>query len=158
MQAEANDVNAAVEYVLSLPGSSIDARRVAVMGPSFGGVVTTLAASRSSRFAAVSVQAPGALNWERSESLRAALIQAAGKIKVPLQCVVAENDATTASAREICAAAASSGARTLLKIYPPFTGGNERPGNPPGHALFGRLGISLWDKDLLAFLSDALPR
>ena len=117
---------------------------------------TTLAASRSARFAAAAVQAPGALNWERSESLRAALLQAAAKIKVPLQCVVAENDATTASAREICAAAAASGARATLKIYPPFTGGNERPGNPPGHAVFGPRGVSVWDKDLLAFLSNAM--
>jgi dienelactone hydrolase len=128
------------------------------MGWSFGGIVTTLAASRSSRFAAVVVQAPGALNWERSEKLREALLRAAGTIRVPLQCVVAQNDATTASAREICSTAASGGARAVLKIYPPFTSGTERPGTPPGHALFGRAGVSVWEKDLLVFLAGALRR
>jgi dienelactone hydrolase len=82
-QAEAGDINAALEYVMSLPGSSIDPKRVAIMGWSFGGIVTTLAASRSEHYAAVVVQAPGALNWNRSDVFRKALTDAAAKIRVP---------------------------------------------------------------------------
>ena len=100
------------------------------------------------------MQAPGALNWNRSAELRAALIEAAAKIRVPVLCAVAENDATTESARSICAAAQAAGARTTLKVYPPFTGGKERPGNPPGHALFGPLGLAVWQKDALDFLAS----
>ena len=152
-RAEAGDINAAAEFVLARPGSKIDPRRVVIMGWSFGGIVTTLAAGASPRYAGVIVQAPGALNWTRSAEMRAALTDAASKIRVPLLCAVAENDLTTESARAICAAANAAGASTALKVYPPFTGGNERPGNPPGHALFGPRGVGVWQKDALDFLA-----
>jgi len=157
-QAEANDVNAAVEYLLARPESAIDKKRIAVVGYSFGGIVTTLAASRSTQYAAVVLQAPGALNWNRSDEMRKTLLEAAAKIRLPTFCAVAENDATTESARELCAAANRNGARTALKIYRPFTSGQGRPGNPPGHNLFNRFGMNIWAKDLLAFLEDELRK
>jgi dienelactone hydrolase len=153
-QDEAGDINAAVEYVLKEFRAAIDTRRIVIMGWSFGGIVTTLAASRSDRFAGVIVQAPGALNWDRSEPVRAALTEAAGRLRVPLSCSVAENDLTTESARGICAAASAGGAKTVLKIYPAFNSGRERPGNPPGHALFGPFGVDFWREDVLAFLAE----
>jgi dienelactone hydrolase len=155
-EQEAGDINAALEYVLQQPGSSIDRRRIAIVGYSFGGIVTTIAAGRSDRYAAVVVQAPGSLNWTGSEALRKAMVDAAGHIRVPAWCGAAENDATTESAREVCARVAATGAKTSLKIYPPFTGGGERPGNPPGHALFGPRGVDVWKQDVLAFLASAL--
>lgn len=155
---EAGDINAAVEYVLAQPRSSIDAGRVIIMGYSFGGIVTTLAAGRSARYAAVVLQAPGALNWNRSEPLRSALLDTASRIRVPAWCGVADNDATTESARQLCARIAATGAKTTLKVYPPFTGGGERPGNPPGHALFGPRGVAVWKEDLLTFLADVRRR
>jgi dienelactone hydrolase len=97
MRAEAGDVNAATEFILTHAPSSIDARRIAIMGTSFGGIVTTLAAADSTRYAAAIVQAPGALNWRASEALRQALTAAAVRILIPLSCAVAENDATTES-------------------------------------------------------------
>ncbi len=156
--ADAGDVNAALEYVLASPVSaSLDKRRIAIMGYSFGGIVTTLAASRSDRYVAVILQAPGALNWDRSDPMRKELLASAARIRVPASCSVAENDATTESARQLCAAAQAAGARTTLRIYPPFTGGGERPGNPPGHALFGVRGVDVWKDDVLRFLSETLP-
>lgn len=155
LNAEAGDVNAAVEHVLGMAGSSLDAKRVFIMGWSFGGIVTTLAASQSGRFAAMIVQAPGALNWNRSEELRKAMGAAAAKIRVPTQCAVAQNDLTTESARAVCAAIAANGTRADLKVYPPFEGGRPLPGNPPGHALFGPFGVADWRQDVLTFLADA---
>jgi dienelactone hydrolase len=152
-RAEAGDVNAAVEFTVTSREGSIDPKRIAVMGWSFGGIVTTLAAGRSDRYSAVVVQAPGALNWHRSEHLRSALLDAAGTIRAPTLCAVAENDATTESARAICAAVSARGIPVTLKVYPRFEGGRERPGNPPGHALFGPFGVDVWRADLLAFLS-----
>jgi dienelactone hydrolase len=152
-RSEAGDINAAVEHVLARHEAPIDAARVVIMGYSFGGIVTTLAAGRSDRYAALVVQAPGALNWNRSEGLRDALLDAASRIRVPAWCGVAENDATTESARQVCARIAKAGATTVLKVYPPFTGGGERPGNPPGHALFGPRGVAVWKDDLLTFLA-----
>jgi dienelactone hydrolase len=83
LRAEAGDIDAAVDYVLHRPESSIDGTRVAIMGWSFGGIVTTLAAGGGDRYAASIVQAPGALNWDRSEALRTAMTGAAAKIRVP---------------------------------------------------------------------------
>jgi pimeloyl-ACP methyl ester carboxylesterase len=153
-RAEAGDINTAVEFVLSRTGSTLDPKRVVIMGWSFGGIVTTLAAGASPRYAAVMVQAPGALNWDRSAEMRSALTEAASKVRVPVSCAVAENDATTESARAICAAANAAGAATTPKVYPSFTSGKERPGNSPGHALFGAVGASVWQKDALDFLAS----
>lgn len=155
MDAEAGDAVAAVDDVLRDPDLHIDAKRVAIMGVSFGGIVTTLAAARGPRFAAVVVQAPGALNWDRSSDLRAALTKAAARIEVPIQCVVAENDRTTESARAICKHA--HGKPAELKVYPPFTPTTLRANSAPGHALFSFQGVKIWGPDLLDFLARHLP-
>jgi dienelactone hydrolase len=157
-QAEATDINAAIEYVIALPGSPIDPKRIAMVGWSFGGIVTTLASSQSARVVSIVVQAPGALNWDRSVELRQALTAAAAKIQRPIYCAVAENDATTESARAICAAATRNGAKATLTVYPSFDRGKQRPGNPPGHALFGPSGVDIWQKDLLTFLAETTLR
>jgi dienelactone hydrolase len=124
-----------------------------MMGYSFGGIVTTLAAAGNASLRAVVNQAPGGLNWNRSPELRAALTAAASNIHVPMICMAAENDMTTENARAICEAAQTSGASVEVKIYPPFT----HPSNPnpraPGHALFAPIGVDVWKQDLLAFLA-----
>ena len=70
-----------------------------------------------------------------------------------MACMAAENDATTESARVICATASAAGAPVEVKIYPPFT----HPTNPnpraPGHALFAPIGADIWKQDLLDFLA-----
>lgn len=153
MVAETSDLVAAADHVTRESAFRIDPRRRAMIGYSFGGIVTTLAVSGRSDFHAVVVQAPGALNWNRSAELRSALTAAARKITAPLQCMVAENDATTESARVICGAAKDA----ELKVYPPFTPTNPmREGVAPGHALFSPQGLSLWRADVLAFLEKRL--
>jgi dienelactone hydrolase len=127
---------------------------VAMIGWSFGGIVTTFAVSRSDRYRGAVIQAPGALNWARSDALREAMTAAAARINTPLQCLVAENDLTTDSARTVCAAAKKSGATTELKIYPPFTPSTPaQNSNAQGHALFSAQGVSIWKDDVLRFLA-----
>ena len=154
--AEGSDVNAAVDFAKAkLP---VDPTRIAMMGYSFGGIVTTIAAASSRSLVAIVNQAPGALNWDKSPELRAALTAAAKKIRAPMWCAAAENDATTGSARVICATAKAAGAHADVKIYPPF----EHPANPnpraPGHALFSPIGVDVWKDDVLAFLARYLKR
>jgi dienelactone hydrolase len=155
MEKEAADVVAAVDDVTRDPDLHVDSKRLAIMGWSFGGIVTTLAAGRGPRFAAVVVQAPGALNWDKSPELRAALTKAAARIEIPIQCVVAENDRTTESARAICKHA--QGTPAELKVYPPFTPTTLRANSAPGHALFSFQGVKIWGPDLLDFLARHLP-
>jgi dienelactone hydrolase len=156
MIAEASDVNAAIDYATArLP---IDGRRIALMGYSFGGIVTTMAAARTSGLAAVVNQAPGALNWEKSAQLRAELIASGKKVRAPMWCGAAENDATTENARVICATAKAAGATTELKIYPPFVPPTNPNPRAPGHALFAPAGVDIWKQDVLEFLHRYLAR
>jgi dienelactone hydrolase len=151
MKQEAGDLLAAAEHVTRDRTFRVDPRRRAMIGYSFGGIVTTLAVSGRSDYAGAVIQAPGALNWKRSPELREALTSAASQIAIPIQCVVAENDATTESARAVCAAATR--ARAELKVYPPFTPTRQLvPGAAPGHALFSPQGVAVWKDDVLAFL------
>jgi dienelactone hydrolase len=154
LAAEASDVNAAIAYArASLP---IDTTRVAMMGYSFGGIIATIAAAGGGGLAAVVDQAPGALNWNKSAELRAELIAAAKKIRAPIWCGAAANDATTENASAICAAARSAGAEAQVKIYPPFVPPTNSNPRAPGHALFAAIGVDIWKQDVLAFLAKTL--
>src|SRR4029077_3631764 len=76
--------------------------------------------------------APGALNWDKSPELRAAMVAAAGKIRKPSLCAAAENDLTTESARVVCATISKNRVKAQTIVYPPYRA--PRP-NAPGHAL-----------------------
>ena len=162
LQAEADDVLAAVEHVIEEPW--VDPTKVVVMGYSFGGITATLAASRSNRFAAAIIQAPGALNWDRVPELRTVLVEAARGIRAPAMCAVAENDRTTESTRKICEAISANRTHTELKVYPPFTPPGNGPTAAAGHALFGPQGVTVWAEDALDFIErntkkgEAMPQ
>jgi dienelactone hydrolase len=155
LKAEARDALAAADYVLAEKRPTVDATRVAMMGFSFGGLVTTFAAS-DPKFRAAVVQAPGALTWPRSPELRSALPDAAHRIRVPTWCGVAENDASTESTKRVCAAVAANGVATELKVYPPFTPSQPGLANAPGHTLFSPQGVTIWGEHVLAFLRQHL--
>jgi carboxymethylenebutenolidase len=155
LAAEASDVNAAIDDAkANLP---VDPKRIVMMGYSFGGIVTTIGASDGGDLAAIVNQAPGALNWDHSPALRAALVAAATKIRAPMWCGAAENDATTDNARAICGAAKAAGAQTELKIYPPFIRANNPNTRAPGHAMFAPIGVDVWKQDVLDFLTKHVP-
>ena len=148
--AEAGDVAAGADYLEKQ--SFVDPRRVAVMGWSFGGIVTVLVASRRTDFRAAIDQAAGALSWRGSPDLQAALRQAAGQVRVPLLTMVAENDATTAAAKTIDSAVPGTTPHRLI-VYPAFHL-RGRPGVPEGHMLFSADGIAVWKDDAVAWLSQ----
>src|SRR5262249_56374723 len=72
VRAEVGDVLAAVDHVTSDPSFRVDRGRRAMIGYSFGAVVTTFAVSGRSDFPAAVVQAPGALSWGRIPELQTA--------------------------------------------------------------------------------------
>ncbi len=151
MQAEAGDVLAALDYLKTVP--SIDSTRIAIMGFSFGGIVTILAASNSNAFFAAIDQASGSLSWARSPALQKALPDAAGKIRIPLLCQVAENDATTAAVKSVYEAAKRHKAPAEIIVYPPFTPAQNPRNTAPGHLIFTGQGVAIWGKDVVDFLA-----
>jgi dienelactone hydrolase len=153
LQAETDDVLAGIDYLRTLP--DVDAKRLAVMGWSFGGVVTMLAAARSTAFLAAVDQAGGALTWEGNRHMRSALIAAAEKSATPTLFMVAKNDRTTSSVTTLADIFKKRDAPHKLVIYEAFT--PSQPGRvAPGHALFSSQGASLWEKDVIEFLGHYL--
>jgi dienelactone hydrolase len=153
LQAESDDVLAGIDYLRGL--SYVDTKRLAVMGWSFGGVVTMLVAARSNAFLAAVDQAGGALTWDRNSHMRSALIAAAGKATIPTLFMVAKNDRTTASVTTLADIFKKRNVPHQLMIYEPFTP-NRGGGAAPGHALFSSQGASLWENDVIEFLGRYL--
>ena len=154
MEDEAGDVLAAVEYLKTL--SEVDAHRIGLVGWSLGGIVSVLAASRSTGIGAVVNQAGASLTWDASPAIQKALLEAAAKIRVPLLGMVAENDRTTKAVEAVVESAKKGGGAARLVVYPKYT----PPENPrqisPGHLIFAADGMDIWRGDVLRFLGDAL--
>jgi len=154
LQEETDDVLAAVDYVKTL--RFVDSDQLGVVGWSFGGIVTMLAISRSAAFKVAVDQAGGALTWNRSAAVRAALTDAAQQARAPVLLLVAANDNTTASITTVDHELTSRGLPHEMKIYPPFTPPRPARGIAPGHLVFSAAGIGVWGSDTLAFLGRYL--
>jgi len=76
-----NDALAGLGFLKTLP--QVDAHRIAVVGHSFGGQVTLLAAERDSTVRAAVAFAAAVNSWDGSAELRVALLDTARKITVP---------------------------------------------------------------------------
>jgi len=148
LAGECDDVLAAFAHVCTLP--KIDPTRIGVMGSSFGGVNTLLAASRESRFRCAIDFAGAAMNWDRNPAIAAHMIEAATKVKMPIFFAQAANDFSIRPTNEIAAALAGTNVPFEAKIYPPF-------GRTPneGHFLAGR-GPLVWGPDVRRFLEQHL--
>jgi dienelactone hydrolase len=154
LDEETDDVLAALDYLQTLP--FVDRKRVAIMGWSFGGIVTMFAASRSTAFAAAINQAGGALTWDGNGEIRRALAAAAEKIATPTQLMVAENDRTTASTTTVGEILKKRGVVHQMIIYGPFRPARPAGTIPAGHQVFSAQGVNVWQKDVLEFLGRHL--
>ncbi|MBV8357673.1 MAG: prolyl oligopeptidase family serine peptidase [Deltaproteobacteria bacterium] len=90
LQAEADAVLAAVEYLRSVP--SADISRLGIAGRSLGGIVTLFAISRNRSFRAAVDTAGGLLVRSFSPALQAALRQAARAVTCLVLLMDAQND------------------------------------------------------------------
>jgi dienelactone hydrolase len=148
--AESDDVLSALDFAKRLDG--IDASRAAVVGWSLGGIIAMLAISRTGAFRAAVSQAGGALLWNRSPAIRAALVAAAKDAKAPALLMVAENDRTTEAARTVASTMAAANLPHALKVYPAYQPPRPDPDSAPGHLLFGMAGVGIWGADTVEFL------
>jgi dienelactone hydrolase len=154
--AETGDALAAVDAMDGAP--DIDTSKIAMMGWSFGALVSVFAAARTDRLFAVINQAGGSLNFLRSSPLRDALEDAARALATPIYCMVAKNDGTVDAARRVHTIAASRGIPAELTVYPAFTPSQPIEGIAPGHLIFGAEGLPIWGRDVVRFLDTHRPK
>jgi dipeptidyl aminopeptidase/acylaminoacyl peptidase len=148
LDAESDDILAALDVVATLP--EIDAKHIAVMGSSFGGVTTLLAASKTDRFTCAIDFAGAAMNWDKAPALRALMRQAALRLHKPLFLIQAANDYSIRPTLELAEALAGSRVTYQSHVYPDF-GVNHHE----GHLLESR-GPVVWAEDVHRFLERYL--
>lgn len=144
LDRESDDVVAALDFLQSRP--EIQADRIGVMGSSFGGINTLLAAAKTDRFRCAVEFAGAAMNWERTPKLREHMLSAAVSLTRPIFFIQAENDFSTGPTRELSAAMESAGKRVKARVFPPFGLTHWE-----GH-LFERSGTMIWGPEVRRFL------
>jgi carboxymethylenebutenolidase len=145
-----DDVLAALSFLKTAP--AIDAKRIAIVGHSFGGQLTLLAAERDCSVRAVVTFAAAAGSWERSPELRERLRSAVDRTTAPIMLVQAANDYSTAPSRELADELRRLHKPHVLKIYPPVGQTSE-----DGHNLL-YLAIAQWEEDVFGFLDEHVKR
>jgi carboxymethylenebutenolidase len=156
LQAETDDVLAAVEYLRSVP--SVNTSRLGIAGWSLGGIVTLFAISRSRSFRAAVDQAGGVLMWRFSQALQAALTQAARAVTCPVLLMDAQNDAAPEAIPMLSQVMDAAGLPHRLVMYPPFTPTAQESAVAPGHLLFSAEGLPIWGRDAIGFFDAYLRR
>jgi dienelactone hydrolase len=144
LDRESDDVIAALAAIEHMP--EIRADHVGVMGSSFGGTNTLLAASKSPRLRCAVEFAGAAMNWERTPALRALMTTAARKLTRPIFFISAANDYSVRPTIELAEAVAGTGQIVQSKVYPAFGANRDE-----GHRIEA-LGQALWAPDVRRFL------
>jgi dienelactone hydrolase len=144
LERESEDVLAALRVLLTRP--DIMADHIGVMGSSFGGTMTLLAAAKSDRFRCAVEFAGAAMNWEQAPRLKAHMLDAARRLSHPTVFIQAANDYSIGPTLELTEAAAAAGRIVDSRIYPQW-------GLTPdeGH-LFESRGAQIWGPDVRRFL------
>jgi dienelactone hydrolase len=129
----------------------VDARRIALVGHSFGGSLTVLMTEREPAVRAAVIFSCAGYSWDRSPELRERLLAAVRRTTVPLFFIHAENDYSTNPGKALSAELERLGKPNRLKIYPPVGTTPDEGHNFPLNS------VSAWEPDVFAFL-DALLR
>jgi carboxymethylenebutenolidase len=157
LQAEADDVLAAVEFLRSVP--VVDISRLGIAGWSLGGIVTLLAISRSRSFRAAIDQAGGVLMWRSSLALQEVLTQAVRAATCPVLLMDAQNDAAPEAIPTLSQVMDTAGLPHRLIMYRPFTPpSTQEEAVAAGHLLFSAEGLPIWGRDAVGFLDTYLRR
>jgi carboxymethylenebutenolidase len=120
--AENDDVLAALRCVRAMPG--IDPDRVAVLGSSYGGINSLLAAARDPRVRACVSFAAAAMSWAPVPGIRPFLLRHADAIRCPVLLLQAENDFDLAPSAALLERRRAADGVCERHLFPPF-GANE---------------------------------
>ena len=143
-----DDAMAALAFLKATP--AVDAKRIAIVGHSFGGQLTLLAAERDDTIRAAVTFAAAAGSWERSPELRERLRAAADKATAPIMLIQATNDYSAVPSYALADELERLHKPHLLKIYPPVGQTAD-----DGHN-FLYLAIPQWEHDVFGFLDEYL--
>ena len=141
-----DDVVAGLSFLKTQPG--VDAHRIALVGHSFGGQLSLLAAEPESSLRAAVTFGAAAGSWEGSPEIRNLLLTAVRKSTVPIMLIHAANDYSTAPGKALDAELARLSKTHMLKIYPPY--GKTRD---DGH-MFVYTDITEWEPEVFGFLDS----
>jgi carboxymethylenebutenolidase len=145
-----DDELAGLSFLKGLPG--IDAHRIAVVGHSFGGQLTLLAAEHDGTLRAAVTFGAAAASWGDSSEVRDRMLSAVRRTTVPIMLIHAANDYSTAPGQALADELAKLGRPHALKIYPPFGKTAD-----DGHN-FVYTDIAGWEADVFGFLDMHIKR
>lgn len=148
LDCESDDVITALACAQALP--EVDPAHVGVMGSSFGGTNTLLAAAKSDRWRCAIDFAGAAMNWDRTPDLRRLMTDAARRVGMPLFLIQAQNDYSIRPTIELAQALEGHPSPVWSRVYPAF-GVNPMEGH-----LFESRGAQLWSADVRRFLERFL--
>ena len=126
----------------------VDPKRIAIVGHSFGGMLTLLSGDRANAIRAEVAFAAGANSWQASPELRDRTLAAVRKTAAPIMLVYAANDFDTTPGKDVSAELDRLHKSHVLKIYPAIGKTSD-----DGHS-FLYLGIPEWEPDVFRFLDD----
>ncbi len=142
---ETGDVEAALGWLTA--HVQIDRERIAIVGHSFGAVVTVLALARTDRFrAAISFAGPSQ-SWLDAPALQEAMLVAVRQTTTPSFLIQAQNDHSLLPTYILGMEFARMNKPHETRIYPPV-GATAME----GHGIFGR-GVEWWYADVQRFLA-----
>ena len=144
--SQLDDALAGLAFLKAAP--DVDRKRIAIVGHSFGGMLTLLSGDHDNTIRAEVAFAAGANSWHASKELRERTFAAVRKTTAPIMLVYAANDFDTTPGKDISAELDRSHRSHLLKIYPAIGKVSEE-----GHNLL-YLGIPNWEPDVFQFLDD----
>jgi carboxymethylenebutenolidase len=143
-----DDSAAALSVLRATPG--VDAKRIVVVGHSFGGVLTLLTAERDPSVRAEVAFGAGANSWKASSELRERLLATVRITSAPIMLINAANDYDTSPSIALSAELDRLRKPHLLKIYPPVGESTD-----DGHN-FLYLSIQEWEPDVFKFLDECV--
>jgi dipeptidyl aminopeptidase/acylaminoacyl peptidase len=144
-----DDELAGLTYMKSL--SYVDPNRIAVVGCSYGGIMSLLGAESGAGYKAAVALSPGAESWA-NPNLQKRLLQAVDNIKIPTLILHPAQDASLLPGLTMGPEFQQLGKPYGLQIFPPFGGAVEHCFGGGGRGA----GFQVFGPDALMFLSNVL--